>query len=217
MGERSDPVIARMKVREVTGVFHSREAVDDAVDALLVAGFDRADIDVLDSIDEVQRRLGHIFVSPDELPDVPGLPRREVVKPEDFAVTAAMTTAVAGFGTAAFAAFVVMASGNGIFPTAVAALIAAVVGGGIGFWLVSRYFDRNRAASLEPAAEARGFVLWVRPRSPEFEATALRILRRFGGEAVRVHETEIERRIDDIPLASLEPDPWLGPERLGQP
>jgi hypothetical protein len=34
---------------------------------------------------------------------------------------------------------------------------------------------------------------------------------------VRVHETEIERRIDDIPLASLEPDPWLGPERLGQP
>jgi hypothetical protein len=39
------------------GVFHSRNALEVAVQDLLVAGIDRADIDVSASHDELQRRL----------------------------------------------------------------------------------------------------------------------------------------------------------------
>src|ERR1700682_511558 len=42
MSERSDAVIERVKVREVTGVFTSREALDAAVEMLLHTGFDRS-------------------------------------------------------------------------------------------------------------------------------------------------------------------------------
>jgi hypothetical protein len=38
-----------------------------------------------------------------------------------------------------------------------------------------------------------------------------------GGEAIRVHEIEVEKLPEDLPLSSLRPDPWLGNERLGLP
>ena len=62
-----------------------------------------------------------------------------------------------------------------------------------------------------------GLVLWVRVRSPEREEKAQQILREHGAEAVRVHEIEIDKRFEDIPLSSLVLDPWLGSEPLGKP
>lgn len=59
-----------------------------------------------------------------------------------------------------------------------------------------------------------GIVLWVRAHDPEKEAQAQEILARFGGEAIRVHEIEIDKRLADLPLSSLKPDPWLGGEPL---
>ena len=63
----------------------------------------------------------------------------------------------------------------------------------------------------------RGLILWVRVHSPEREELAQQILQEQGARAVRVHEIEIEKRPEDIPLSSLRPDPWLGPETLVQP
>jgi hypothetical protein len=40
---------------------------------------------------------------------------------------------------------------------------------------------------------------------------------RHGAEAVHVHEIDLAKRPEDLPLQSLRPDPWLGDERLGQP
>ena len=48
----SDVVLDRAKVREVTGIFQSRDALDAAAYELVLTGFDRADIDVLTSLDE---------------------------------------------------------------------------------------------------------------------------------------------------------------------
>jgi hypothetical protein len=64
---------------------------------------------------------------------------------------------------------------------------------------------------------ARGIIIWVRVRTPEQEAAAQDVLKRYGAEAVRVHEIEIDKRAEDLPLASLRPDPWLSNERLGEP
>lgn len=56
----------------------------------------------------------------------------------------------------------------------------------------------------------------VRVRNPEREAEAIEILNRHQAEAIRVHEIEIDKRLEDLPLSSLRPDPWLGEERLAQ-
>lgn len=64
---------------------------------------------------------------------------------------------------------------------------------------------------------ARGIVLWVRVRSADRENKARQILRQHGGQAIRVHEIELEKYPEEIPLSSLRPDPRLGGERLGRP
>jgi hypothetical protein len=68
---------------------------------------------------------------------------------------------------------------------------------------------------MRALAEVGGIVLWVRVRSPEDEQKASALLAQNGGVAVRTHEIEVEKRLQDLPLSSLRPDPWLGNQRLG--
>ncbi|MFP5078489.1 hypothetical protein ACLE20_14380 [Rhizobium sp. YIM 134829] len=44
------------------------------------------------------------------------------------------------------------------------------------------------------------------------EERAQEVLAKSGGEAIRVHEIEIEKRLDDVPLSKFNPDPWLSKE-----
>ena len=48
-----DTVLERARVREVAGIFHARDALDAAAHELLLAGFDRADVDVVASLDQI--------------------------------------------------------------------------------------------------------------------------------------------------------------------
>jgi hypothetical protein len=217
MSTKSDPVIERTKVREVAGIFHSRGELDAAVDALLLAGFDRADIDLLADLDEVQKALGPFHVAAEELADIGRVPRRPFIAPDDVTGTTALVMGVLATLGAGAAAYAVVASGGGTMAAAVSALLAAAVAGGIGGLLTIRLFGQDRTKSLESHMAARGLVLWVRVRSPGSEEQAQKILCVHGGRAIRVHEIEIEKRPEEIPLSSLRPDPWLGSERLGQP
>jgi hypothetical protein len=69
-----------MTVREVTGVFASQTVASPAVNDLLIAGFDRAEIDVLADGQQPQR-VSQTAVPAVELADVPDAPRREFVTP----------------------------------------------------------------------------------------------------------------------------------------
>jgi hypothetical protein len=65
----------RVKMREVAGVFRARDAMDEAVTALLGSGFDRADIDVMVGA-EARGRLRGAKIAAEELPDLPTAPRQ---------------------------------------------------------------------------------------------------------------------------------------------
>jgi len=217
MSKSHDEVLDRAKVREVTGVFHSMAALDAAANALLLAGFDRADIDRVASFDEVLNRVGAVYVAPEELADVGRAPRQPFIAREDISTTVIVAASVLGSAAALAAVFAVVASGGGWAPAIAAAVVAAGVVGGVGTLLIARYLRRERSRGLEPHMAARGLILWVRVRSGESEDKAQEILLAHGAKAVRVHEIEIEKRPEDPPLSSLRPDPWLGDERLGQP
>ena len=213
----SDDILEKVRTREVTGVFHSRKALDAAVDELLLAGYDRADIDVSTSPDEVQRRLNYRYIPAADLADVPTAPRQPFVGEDDVLVTDAVLGSVVGCACALAITYYLVTRNIGPLSIIIFAAVCGFVAGGAALFWARRRLRRERALGLERLSEAQGLLIWVRVQSPEKETEAQEILLRHGAEAVHVHEIELPKRIEDLPLGTLRPDPWLGDERLGQP
>jgi hypothetical protein len=218
--------IEKVKVREVTGVFPSREAIIAAVDDLLLDGFERPDIDVVAEGPQPNKGIDPSTVPAVELADIPEAPRQGFVALEDTAAIYALCVAVTGcFGTIIGAlvgiasrgttAFIFSARGTTAF-VIYCAVVGAIIGCGLGV-VIARLMGWRWIQTPNKLTNFDGLVLWVRVRTPDHEQKALRILKLHGAEALRVHEIERSKRVDDLPLSALRPDPWLGNERLGAP
>src|SRR2546423_7662961 len=107
-----DAVLERTKVREVAGVFRSHEALETAVDDLLLAGFERADIDVVAGPDELRERLGAPFLAAEELADIPEAPRHPVIKRDDTAAATVVAVSTLASAGALLSALVIVLSGG---------------------------------------------------------------------------------------------------------
>jgi hypothetical protein len=213
----SDDILDRAPSREVTGVFHSRKTLDAAVQDLLVAGIDRADIDVSASLDELQRSLNYKSIPAADIADHPAAARQPIVGKDDVVNTDAVAGSIAGCVVAVALAFYLVSRGAAPLAVGFFSILSGLVVGGAAVLLVRRRLRREHTLGLDKLSEAQGLVIWVRVRSPEKEAEAQEILMRHGGEAVHVHEMQLAKRPEDLPLHSLRPDPWLGDERLGRP
>jgi hypothetical protein len=202
MSGSKDTVLERVKVREVAGVFRSRDALDAAVDELMLAGIDRADIDLMADFKAVREKLGGVYIAVEELPDVPQAPREAFFAREDVVVPLTHAVGMLAFiGVSVAAALSIAASGGAL-------ALAALGAGGAGLTaLLARTLGSGQARELEAQLSAGGLVLWVRARSPEREEKIRRILVAHGADSVRVHEIEIEKRLEDLPLSSLLVDP----------
>jgi hypothetical protein len=213
----SDDILDQVRSREVTGVFHSRKALIAAAEELLVAGIDRADIDVSASFDELQRRLNYQSIPPADLADIPIAARQPFVGEDDVLSTESVVGSVAGCIGAIAMAFYLVVRGMTPLSVGVFSVLTGLVVGGAAVFVVRRRLQRERMLRLEKLSEAHGLLIWVRVQSPEKEAEAQEILMLHGGQAVHVHEIELTKRPEDLPLHSLRADPWLGDERLGRP
>jgi hypothetical protein len=213
----ADDILEQVRSREVTGVFHSRKALIAAAEELLVAGFDRADIDVSASFDELQRRLNYQQIPPADLADIPTAPRQPLVDEGDVQIADAVVGSVAGCVAALAMAFYLFVRGWPPLSVGILSVLTGLVVGGVAVLVARRRLRRERVLGLERLAEEHGLLIWVRVHSPEKEAEAQEILMRHGAEAVHVHEIELAKRPEDLPLHSLRPDPWLGDEPLGRP
>jgi hypothetical protein len=207
-------VLERVKVREVAGVFRSRDVLDAAVHALLSSGFDRADIDLVVGA-EARERLGGAKIAAEELPEVPAAPRQSLIAREDIVLVWSLVLSILIFAGAGFAAWLVVKSGRELIWAGIAAAVGAMAAGWVGAQL-ARAFARGRVRHIEAQLITRELVLLVRVRSTEEEAKATEILLRHGAQAVRPHEITIDKRLEHLPLHSLRVDPWLSDEPLAQ-
>src|SRR5580704_17507954 len=205
-------VLERVKVREVVGVFRSRDVLDAAVHALLSSGFDRADIDVLVGA-EAHQGLGGVKLPVEDLPDVP---RRPFIDRVDLIHVWSLVLAILIFAGAAAAAWLVVRSGGELGWAGVAAAIGAIAAALIGAQ-VARAFGRKHIRELQAQLITRELVLLVRVWSADQEHKAEQILIGHGAQAVRFHEITIDKRLEHLPLHSLRVDPWLGDEPLAHP
>ncbi|KRQ14883.1 hypothetical protein [Bradyrhizobium manausense] len=217
MPRSTDTILDRTRTREVTAVFHSRRALDDAAQDLLLSGFDRSDIDISASPDEVQRRLNYAVIPPADLADTPTAPRQPFFGADDLLGVEAVASSVLGCIAAVGSALFLIIKGYEAMAVAMWSILIGIFTGAVVIVPIYRLLRRERVRGLEPAAEWDGLLIWVRVRAPEKEAQAQEILMRHGGQAVHVHEIDLEKRPEDLPLHSLRPDPWLGDERLGRP
>jgi hypothetical protein len=209
MGEADD--VERRVIREVAAVFHREEILEDAVQVLLHAGFDRSDIDIMGDIETVRQRLGELYVPSEEIADVPGAPRRAYITRDDITTATASVAGMLFYLGAATAAMTVVASGGSLALVAAIAAAAGTAGAGIGAAAI-HHLGKKQAEDLELQLMAGGIVVWVRVHNREMEERAQEVLAKSGGESIRVHEIEIEKRLDDLPLSKFNPDPWLGTE-----
>lgn len=197
-------------MRELSGVFHSLDALDGAIGALLRAGFDRADIDIMADIDEITAKLRTGSLSAAELADSPSTLRRPLIRPEDVVLVVSCVAGIVGFLGAAAVALFVVASGGPTEGAVIAALIAGVAAGGPAAYFAYSYFGRGQNTQMRSLVAAGGVVLWVRVRSSEDEAKALAIFSQNGAVAQRSHEIEIQKRLQDLPLSSIRAGPVVG-------
>ena len=207
-------ILQQVKVREVAGVFRSRDVLETPVNALLSAGFDRADVDIIVAA-EAHERLKGIKIAPEELPEAWAAPRQPVITREDIILVWSLVLSILVFAGAGFAAWFVVKSGGELLWASVAATIGALAAACLGARL-ARAFARKRIRHLEAQLITRELVLLVRVRSAEEEAKAADILLGHGAQAVRPHEITIDKRLEHLPLHSLRVDPWLGDEPLAQ-
>jgi hypothetical protein len=202
MEPETDEILEQSVVREVAGIVRTAEVLDKVVDALELAGFDRADIDVMADIVTIRDRFGTVFVPVEELADVPSTPRRAFVGRDDVSLVRAGAFSALFYVGATVAALGVVASGGSLAAALAAAAAAGTASGGIGA-LATRFLSQERAKLIETMMMENGLVLWVRVRSQEAERRAEQIMREHGVEAIRTHEITLDKRLEDVPLADV--------------
>jgi hypothetical protein len=134
---------------------------------------------------------------------------------DDVTLTLVVAASLIGAAAGTAVAFGVMTSEGSNSSAAILGTLVGLGAAGVAALVMVRVFRREDLRGLEWMEFDRGLVLWVRVRSPEQEAKAQDILQRNGGRAIRVHEIELEKYVEELPLSSLRPDPWLGSEPLG--
>ncbi|PWC95678.1 hypothetical protein [Azospirillum sp. TSO5] len=156
------------EVREVVALFSTRAGFDRAVEALLAAGFDRADLSVLAS---------HASL---DAADPKGKPRDEALTGLVGELKYAFPLTTAGL----------IAIVGGPIEAALAALVAAGVGGAAIKDYLDELTSHPKPDEFTRALEAGGVILWVRIDTPDEEAQAAALLEREGGVNVHVSVRE---------------------------
>lgn len=195
-------------LREAVAVFETAESLEDAIDELLSSGFDRAELSLLASERAVEEKLGHAYQRVEELEDQARVPRTAFVSTESRGDAEGALIGGLMYLGAMLAAGGIVASGGTLAGAIVAAALAGGAGGAAGSAL-SKLLEYHHADYLEEQLGRGGLLLWVRTRTPEREARAQEILRKYSAHDVHVHSIAAQQLelagAGDLERALLDP------------
>jgi len=161
----TEPAPSFPVIREAVASFPDRDHFRRAVSGLLAAGFERSDLSVL--------------ASHDSLAVAEAADAREGILP------AGLSDEIKYIAPLTVAGIIVLSGGP------IAAVIAALVGAGLGGAALKELFDDytapHHSEDFAAALKAGAALLWVRCEDPDRELTATRILEEAGGHQVHVH------------------------------
>jgi hypothetical protein len=204
---------AQQTIREAVGVFHDRGSFQSAVEDLMSAGFDRAELSLLAGARAIEEKLGHAYRKIQELADDPIVPRAAYVGNHSLAEGRTGVIGGLAYIGAVAGAGAMVASGGTLAAAIAAAAIAGGGGGLIGGW-AAQYLGRDRGQALQHQLDRGGLLLWVHVRDAAYEQRATEILTSHGAEDVHVHDLPGSRDPADNPLTGIEIDPFLPDARI---
>jgi hypothetical protein len=188
--ENRMPAEQNAPIREVVGIFHTSADLQAAIDELLNAGFDRAELSFLASADTVEEKLGHAYQKASDIADDPETPRAAYVSTEE--IGGAQGGLIGGlvYVGALVAAGAVVVSDGSLAATFAAAAVSGGAGGYIGS-LLGRVLGHHHANHLQEQIDKGGLLLWVHARDADHESRSIAILQTYCGDNVHVHERAI--------------------------
>lgn len=191
--------------REAVGVFHDATSLRSAVDELLSAGFDRAELSLLAGEQAIREKLGRSYRAVGDLEDEAAVPRVAYLATEDIGDAQGAVAAVLLYVGATAAAGAVVASGGTLAAALAALAMGAGAGGTVGA-VLARFIGDAYGHYLGSQLDHGGLLLWVCLRDPAHESRALKILARNGADDLHVHAlseaaeagTEMTRRMSAL-------------------
>ena len=177
---------ADVRAREAVAVFEDVGDLDEAVRALLDAGFDYDDLSLLAERRTVERKLGHAYEKVEELEDDPDVPRIAYRRPLDSAAAEGNYIGAINWAPPLLAAGAVVAS-TGLITGLV---VGAAVAGGLAANVLGHVIDQRHASWLQEQLDAGGILLWVRVKDDEAAELAVHILTRHAVHDVHIHEVD---------------------------
>lgn len=174
-------------IREAVGVFSRAEDFQDAIDELLSAGFDRAQLSLLASASAIDQKLGHRYSRVSDFEDDLTVPRAAYVSTESIGDAEGGVIGGLLYVGATAAAGAIVASGGAL----AMAIAAAALGGGLGGLLgtiLARSIGRRHSQYLQEQLDRGGLLLWVSAWDGHAEKRAAAILEKHSGRDVHVHD-----------------------------
>jgi hypothetical protein len=173
-------------VREAVGVFHDERSLQNAVDELFVAGFDRSSLSLLASAHAVEEKLGHRYGKVAELEDDASVPRIAYLGKDSRVEGESAVVGGLAYVGALGAVGAIVASGGTIAAALIGAAAAGGLGGAVGA-VLAKFLDRHHAHYLQEQLDRGGLLLWVSVRDTGQERKACEVLGHCSAEDVHVH------------------------------
>lgn len=210
-----DPGERIVQDREVVAVFGDATALENAIEALQIAGTDRAQISVMSSQDAIDAKLGHRFRRVTDLADADQAATGVEVNRYEMAEAAGAVISVPVYIGATAGLIAIFATGGGIVAALAVGLAGGAVGGGFGA-MAARALGQHHADHLEAQMREGGLLLWVRVADQADEDAKIALLREHGGSHVHGHNYERQWGKDEVPLHDAQPDPLLEKAPVGR-
>lgn len=174
------------KLREAVAVFDSEEEMREAIFELESAGFDRADVSVLPSMEAVRKKTGRELYRVEDAEDDPDMPRAVPLGPA--AIGAAQGALIGGpIYVGAMVMTISALIGGKAFGTIV---MSGLFGGSVGLVvgvLLAIILKQRHNEHVKDHLDHGGLVLWVHIRDKEHELRAERILKKHRAHAHDIH------------------------------
>ena len=171
---------------ETVAVFDDAGKLQEAIDKLLVSGFDRAALSLLAGEQAVEEKLGHMYEKVAELEDNGSVPRQAYVSIESIGEAKGGLVGGLMYVGAMAAVGAAVASGGTLAGIIAAAAMAGGAGGLIGSVLADIVGDHH-ANHIQEQLDRGGLLLWVRTRDQSQQERAMRILSDHSGHDVHTH------------------------------
>ena len=180
------PASGKTVIREAVGYFKTPESLQAAIDALMNAGFDRAELSLMANENTVDEKLGHKYRKIAELEDDAGVPRTCYVSPESIGEAEGALIGAPLYVAAVAATGMIVASGGTLAAILAGTVVAGATGGLLGSALAKLIGDHH-AHYLQEQMDHGGLLLWVRTWGAPDEKRAVDIMKQHSGQDVHVH------------------------------